>query len=80
MANFQFTQTVKIKQLRTVESMLRKGATITQLQQAVGVSSKQIRRYLNEWLPDLGANVTSDFVPGSTEPAVYKVTNCVFKH
>lgn len=80
MANVQFTQTAKIKQLRKVESMLRNGATIQQLQQAVGVSSKQIRRYLNEWLPDLGANVTSDFVPGATEPAVYKVKNCVFKH
>jgi predicted DNA-binding transcriptional regulator YafY len=81
MANAQFTLALKLSQLRTAESLLLRGATVTQLMEACSVSDRQIRRYFDQFR-ELGCSVSSDAQPGQTEPAVFRIAkgDAVFRH
>ena len=58
------------EQLRTCERLLRRGATVPAVAEAVGVSDKQIRRYIAT-LRELGVEVTRTDDPFG--PSTFKV-------
>ena len=71
---------VLICQLRTVERMLISGCTAYVLADTLGISVRQVRRFIND-LKSLGVQIQSDYTPGEKSPATHraKKSTAVFR-